>query len=452
MKVIIVGCGKIGSAITESLLKEKHDVVVIDNSPSVIARANDSYDVMTVCGNGSSYEVLQQANIEQADLFVAVTSSDELNMLACFLAKQLGVPYTVARVRETEYAGEGLQFLRDKLDLSMVINPERLTAESLFDKLKLPANVKAETFEGKRVCMLELEIKADSPLAGEKLLDLRQNFPMPFVICTVLRGNNVSIPNGETVLREGDVVGVILAKNDVHKFAKLAGVAQKQAKDVMIVGGSYTAYYLAEVLTQNNTSAIIIEKNADRCREISETLNGVTVICGDGSNRELLAEEGLTSTDALVTLTNHEEQNLVISFYATSQNVPKVATHIDSNELVDVAQKLGLTNVITTKRIVADVITRYARAIQNTLGSNIVTLYSIFNGKAEALEFDVALDFPSSNIPLKDLSIKKGSIIASITRGNTTIIPTGHDVIIPGDKVIVVSLNRRFADLSEVVS
>lgn len=453
MRVIIVGCGNIGRTVAESLLKEKHDVVVIDADASVIAEMNDNYDVMCICGNGSSYDVLTSANVSDCDLFVAVTESDEINMLSCFLAKRLGAKHTIARIREADYTGDGLKYIQHELGLSMSINPERLTAESISDKLKLPTSVVTESFAGKKVRLIEFEIKIGSNFADVKLTDLRKNISVPFIVCTVLRGKEVFIPNGDTVLEVGDTIGIVLAQSDVNKFVKLIGIDQRQAKDVMIIGGSVTAYYLAKILGESNTGVTVIEQNFDRCKQLSELLEDATVICGDGTNRQLLAEEGLGQTGGFVTLTNVEEQNLILSFYAQNEKVPKVVTKINNNELVDVAQKLGLSSVVTPKRIVADVITSYARALQNTFGTGkLETLYSILKGKAEALEFKVAIDFPLANVPLRELKVKRGSIVACITRGNETMVATGDNVILPGDNVVVISLKQRYGDLSEIVS
>ena len=452
MKVIIVGCGKVGRAIINSMVEDNHDVTAIDNSSEVITNITNTYDVMAVCGSATSREMLLSAGVNKADLFIAVTESDEVNMLACFLARRMGAKHTVARIRETEYNEDGLDYLIKELDLSMALNPERLTAEVLFDQLKLPSAVNVDNFAGKKLQMLELIIKEGSPLNKASLMDVRRKCSVQFVACAVQREDEVHIPTGTFVLEEGDRVAFMVKRSDTHKFLKNIDAVQKQGRDVMVLGGSTTSYYLAKLLASNGFFVKILERDGERCAELADILpNGVSLIQGDGMNHDLLWEEGIKSTDAFVALTGTDEENILISFYATSQQVPKVIAKVNQAALADLAENLGLDSVISPRKLVADVLQRYARALNDTLSSKVETMYSLMDDRAEALEFAVLSDCKLIGKPLKELRLKPNIIIAGIIRGKETIIPSGDDVITEGDSVIVVATDAHLYDLSDAV-
>ncbi|MCH5157351.1 MAG: Trk system potassium transporter TrkA [Clostridiales bacterium] len=452
MRVVIVGCGKVGKAIIDSMAEDKHDIIAIDNDSDVIEDVTNTYDVMAVCGSATSREMLLSASVPKADLFIAVTESDEVNMLSCFLARRMGAKHTVARIRETEYNEDGLNYITKELELSMALNPERLTAETLFDQLKLPSAVSVDNFAGKKLQMLELIIKEGSPLIDVNLMDLRKKCAVQFIACVVQREDEVYIPTGAFTLQEGDKVAFMVKRSDTHKFLKSIGAVQKQGRDVIILGGSTTSYYLAKILVSNGFSVKIIERDEQRCEELAEILPaGATLIHGDGMNHDLLWEEGIKSTDAFVALTGTDEENILISFYAASQEVPKVIAKVNHAELADLAEKLGLENVVAPRKLVADALTRYARALKNTLSSKVETMYSLMDDRAEALEFAVLADCKLVGIALKDLKLKQNFIIAGIIRGKETIIPSGDDKILEGDSVIVVATDAHLYDLSDAL-
>lgn len=452
MRVIVVGCGKIGRAILESLACERHDVVAIDSNPEVIRSVTNTYDVMAVCGSATSREMLNAAEVSKCDLFIAVTQSDEVNMLSCFLAKRMGARHTVARIRESEYNEEGLEFLCKQLDLSMALNPERLTAESLFDLLKLPSAVSVDNFAGKKIQILELIVKENSKLCGVVLSDLRKKCPVQFLACAVKRDDVAVIPNGAFCLQEGDKVAFMVKRNDSHKFLKAIGLVHKQGRDVIILGGSSTAYYLAKLLAANNYSVKVVEKDEARCAEFAEKIpENIGIVCGDGTSQDLLLEEGIRSTGALVALTGKDEENILVSCYAISQQVPKVISKVSHGELASLAERLGLDCVVSPQKMVANVLTRYARALNASGKSKMETLYSLMEGDVEASEFAVLPDCGLIGTPLKDLKLKNNLLVASIIRGKETIVPTGDDVILEGDKVIVVATNLHLYDLSDVL-
>ena len=452
MRIIIVGCGKAGKSIIESMSEDNHSITAIDNDAAVIESITNHFDVMAVCGSATSREMLLQAGVSKADLFIAVTESDEVNMLSCFLARRMGAKHTVARIREREYDEDGLNFLIKELDLSMALNPERMTAERLFNWLKIPSAVSVDNFAGKKICMLEFIVREGSALINQSLIDIRKKSPVQFVACAVQRGDEVYVPNGMFVLEDGDRVAFTVKRSEILKFLKSVGAVQKQGRDVIILGGSTTAYYLAKILSANNYSVKIIEKDEQRCNELAEILpSSATLIYGDGMNQDLLWEEGIQSTDAFVALTGSDEENILISFYATSQSVPKVIAKVNHPELTELAEKLGLDSIVEPRKIVADTLTRYARALSNSAESKVETMYSVMDEHAEALEFAVLSDCSLIGTPLKELKLKPNTIIAGIIRGKDTIIPSGDDMIMEGDSVIVVAAYVHLYDLSDIL-
>lgn len=453
MKIIIVGCGKIGTTIIESLVREGHDVVAVDSDPAIIADISNIYDVMCVCGTGADYDTLAEAGVSGANMVVAVTGSDELNMLSCFIAKKMGAEQTVARIRNPEFNDKNLGFMKQQLGISLSINPELLVAEEFFNLLQLPSAVNIETFSRRSFEMAELIIKENSLLDGMSLIDLRKKYKANFLVCLVKRGGEVYIPDGNFVLKSGDHIGLTATFTELQKLLEKIGVTSKRARNVMILGASTTAYYLAKMLLSAGNSVTIIDKDKGRCERFAEILPGAVIINGDGTKQEVLLEEGLASSDALATLTGIDEENIIVSFFAISQNVPKVITKANRNELIGMAEKIGLDSIISPKRTISDVITRYARALQNSLGSNVETLYKLMDGKAEALEFNVQSDFRALHIPLKDMKLKDNILIAGIIRKRKAFVPSGDDEILVGDKVIVISkaTDEIMNDLSDIL-
>ncbi len=452
MKIIICGCGKIGKSILNSLAHEGHDITVLDPEPSVISNVTDIYDVMGICESGTSCEALAQASVHSAGLFIAATGNDETNLLACFLAKRMGAEHTVARIGSKESSTDDIDFLKRELGISMAVNPELLTAQVIFNILKFPSAIKSETFTRRRFEMAELTVKADSVLNGAVLYNLRNKLNLPFLVCCVLRDGKANIPNGDFALQAGDKIGLLAAHDDMQKVLKHLGILQKRAKDVMILGGSRTSVYLAKELIRSGNSVTVIEKSESRCTEMCAALpQNVNIICGDGTHHELLSEEGLDRTDAFVSLTGMDEENILSSYYALDRKVPKIITKVNQDGFSDISEKLGLDCIASPRRITADIITQYARALHNSQGSKIETLYRLMNGAIEALEFTVSSDFKQLNIPLKQLNIKPGILLAGIIRGSKTIIPAGSDVILPGDNVIVIAANQKLCDFSEIL-
>ena len=451
MNIVIIGCGKIGCTLVENLSGEGHDVTAVDVNDKVISEIGNTCDVITVAGSGTDCDVLSEANADKADLFIAATGSDELNMLSCFLAKRMGAKHTVARIRDPEYSEKSIGFMRQQLELSLAINPELQTAKELCDILKYPGAAKIETFSVRNFEMIELVLREGNPLIGLPLTDIRKKFPAKFLICAVQRDGQVTIPDGSFVLNSGDKIALTADTREFQKILKDIGVLTKQARNVMILGASKTAWYLAKMLLAAGNSVKIIEKDEQRCKEFSDSLPGAVMIYGDGASAELLREEGISSMDAFVALTGLDEQNILISVLAESSDVPKVVAKINRTELVYMAEKLGLESSISPKRIISNVVSRYARALENSEGSDVETLYKVMDGDAEVLEFKVQNGLPFLGRPFREMNIKKGMLIAGIVRGRQVIIPSGEDSLLNGDKVVVIAAGHCVKNLTDIV-
>lgn len=451
MRIVIVGIGKIGRTILSALVSEGHDVVAIDGDPKVISDITNMYDVIGVCGNGNDCDTLEEAGVDKAELFIAVTGSDEFNMLSCFLAKGMGTKHTIARIRNPEYNKRSLGFMCQQLDISMAINPERLAAREIHSILRTPAAAKIESFSRRNFEIFIIRLKNDSKLDGMSLVELRKKYQAKFLVCAVQRGDKVYIPDGDFILKSGDKIGLTAPPNEMQKLFRMMDMAKKKAKSVMIIGASKTAYYLAKMLLEGSYSVKIIDQNKARCEEFCEKLPDVTMIHGDAVNEEVLIEEGIKSVDAFVALTGIDEANILLSSLASSMGVPKVIAKVNRDEFAAIAENLGIESLVSPRIAITDVLVRYARALQNSIGSKMETLYTLMDEDTEALEFIVTPDCKLIDIPLKDLKTKKNVIIAGIIRGRKTIIPTGDDVILPDDRVIVIASGIRVNDLMDII-
>ncbi|MBR5308066.1 MAG: Trk system potassium transporter TrkA [Clostridia bacterium] len=451
MKIIIVGCGKIGLSVLRRLINEGHDVVAIDKSPEIIEEISTAYDAMCVVGNGADSDILEEAGAGDAELVVAVTGVDELNMLSCFLAKKMGAKHTISRIRTPEYNDKSLVFLKEQLEISMALNPDSLAADELYKMLKLPGALSIDTFSRRSFEMIEIRLHDDSPFDGMTLMEIRKKFDAKFLVCTVQREDEVFIPDGNFVLRSGDKINFTAQQTEVLKLFGMLGLNQKQAKSVMIIGASRIAFYLAKQLIASGSTVKIVEQNREVCEKFASLLPQAIVIHGDGAKHDLLLEEGLLDTDAFITLTGMDEENILLAFYAASHNVPQVISKVNKPELVTLATTLGIDSIVSPIKIVSDIHSRYARALDNSLGSSVETLYKLCDGKAEALEFNVTSEFEYCDIPLKSLAMKKNTLICGIIRGRKNIIPNGDDVILPGDSVVVIAEGAMLSSLAEAI-
>lgn len=450
MKIIVVGCGKVGAAIIEQLSREGHDISVIDVDTRVVTDISNNYDVMGLVGNGASHALQVEAGIETADLLIAATDSDELNLLCCLIAKKAGGCNTIARVRNPVY-NEEIGFLKEELGLSLTVNPEYAAATEIARVLRVPSAVHIETFAKGRVEIIKVRIPENSILNGCPLAQIRSKTGADVLISTVERGDQVEIPNGSFVLKEGDVISIIASRQNTRDFVEKIGLKAKRVKDCMIIGGGKIAFYLAQQLIESGIRVKIIERDRDRCEELSEQLPKAVILHAEASNQDILREEGITDCQSFVTLTGMDEENVFLSMFAQSVSKAKVITKVDSLGFDDIIRRLELGTVIHPKNITADNIVRYVRAMQNSIGSNVESLYKVIDNKVEALEFLIQKDSPIIGIPLSELKAKPGTLIACISRGGRIMIPNGNSTIHQGDSVVVVTTHLGFGDIRDIL-
>ncbi len=451
MKIIIVGCGKVGVTLAEKLNREDHDITLIDSDSAALRSVTDSIDVMGVTGNGAVYQVQIEAGISDADLMIATTNSDELNMLCCLIAKKAGNCHTVARIRNPEYSNE-IKYIQEELNLSLAINPELAAAMEISRLLRFPSAIKIDTFARGRIELLKFIVPDRSKLDGLKVMEVGTKLKCNVLICVVERGKNVVIPGGTFKLQAGDKISFIASPRDSMEFFQKVGVVNNSVKSVIIVGGGKLTYYLAKILTDSKIKMKIIEQNLERCNELSELLPHAMVIHGDGSDQQLLEEEGMERAEAFASLTGFDEENIMLSLYAASCSGAKLITKVNRTSFEDVVNSLNLGSVINPKLLTADLILQYVRAMQNSLGSNVETLYRIADDQAEALEFRVGQDAPMVGIPLEKLTLKKNLLVACINRCGRIITPRGKDTMEVGDTVIIVTTNKGLQDLKDILA
>ena len=450
MKIIIIGTGKVGFSLAEQLLNEKHDITIVDTQDSALRRATDALDIMSVKGNGVSTDTLREAGAEDADLLVAATNSDEVNMVCCLTAKHLGAKYTIARIRNPEY-NLGLHELKKNMGIDMVINPENATAVEISRLLRFPSAANIETFCRGRVELMGFRLQEGDFLVNQPLHALSaQVKQLSLLVCAVDRDGEVTIPNGSFVPQVGDKLYLIGRPTSLDQFFRLLGRYSPKVKTVFIVGGGKISVYLTAILEKMKMRVKIVELSEKRCRLVSEMMPRTTVICGDGTDQELLESERMSAADAFVALTDRDEDNLIISLYAMQQGVQKVVAKSNRQNYAGIARAVGLDSVISPKLITAAQILQVVRGMQNSQGSVMNTLYRIADGKTEAMEFTVGPSTRHLNVPLRDLHLHKGILIAVIMRDGEIIIPEGSSCIQEGDSVIIISRDRPIQDLNDI--
>lgn len=451
MKIVIIGGGKVGYTLAQHLSTENHDVIVIDNNIKALDHIDETLDVMCMYGNGASVKLMREAGIREADLLIAVTDGDELNMVCCLIGKSLGAQHTVARIRNTEYSNE-FNMLKEKLGLDMVINPEMDAASEIARIIRFPSASTIENFAHNMVEMVKLRITPKDPVINIQFKDLTKTLPSKILFCAVNRGDSITIPNGNFALLPDDVVYIIGERNDISKFFKYLGRSSQRAKNVTVVGGSRICIYLTWILSEIGIPVKIIEKNKDKCVILSEMLPKALVIHGDGTDQDLLDTENIQSVDAFVALTDRDEENLMSSIYAHQCGVPKVIPKINRLNYISIIKQLGMDSVISPKYTTANSILRYVRALENSQGSAVEKLYKILDDKAEVAEFTANESTTFLDVALRDLNTKDGIIIATIVRNKKIIIPYGNDCIKNKDKVIVVAKSGSLFDLNDIIT
>ena len=442
MNIIIAGDGKVGSSLTRQLSSEGYNITIIDSDSNVLQTSVERYDVIAVHGNCASMSVLQQAGVKDADLLIAATSEDEVNLLCCTTAHALNPKlHTIARIRNPEYT-EQIYRMRNVFGLSMVINPENQAATEMERLLKYPGFLRRDTFAKGRTEIVELRVDSGSKLCNVRLMDLRSIVKCQVLVCAVLRGGNAIAPKGDFVLREGDRIFVTALSHNLTTLLKSLGILTRRVRNVTICGGGRISFYLASRLKKAGISSRIIEKDHDRCRELCELLPDSDIICGDVSEQDFLESEGLGQPDAFVAMTGLDELNMIVSLYANSLGVSQIITKLDHTASSRVINSLSLGSIICPRELVCSNIVRYVRAMQNQTGAAI-SVHSIADGQAEAMEFLVDEHTKNCDKPLKNIKLKPNVLLVSISHGAATEIPNGDSSFSQGDTVVVVTNGRE---------
>lgn len=451
MNIVIVGAGQVGYTLAEKLTAYGHDITVIDDSSENLQHIANNLDVITQEGNGASYDVQEEVGMSEADLLIAVTNSDEVNMICCLVARRLGARSTIARVRDPQYRRQ-MDFLRDDLGLSLAINPEQAAADEISRILRFPAAIKVETFAKDRAELVELRLGNSSPLNNVMLRNLSSVCQARVLVCSVQRGSETLIPGGDFILQQGDKLSIVASPQDTVRFSQTAGCQQTNVRNVMIIGGSRIALYLAQHLLSTGIRVRIVECNKERCEELSILLPKAFIIHGDGDSPDLLQEEGINDCDAFLTLTDSDKTNALIAMYAQSQHVAKVIAKVSNEHYATLLENIGVDSVVMPKKITSQHILQYVLAMQNSAGSNIETLYHIAEGQVEALEFCATAGAKCLNTQLMLLQLRSGVLVAAIIRNGTCIIPSGKDEIRANDSVIIVSSRHKLRDLDDILA
>lgn len=449
MNIVIAGVGKVGEVLCRDLAKEGLNIMIIELNESRLDQLLNMYDINGVSGNGAMYDIQIEARVDSCDVFIATTSNDETNIIAAITAKKLGAEYTIARVRNPEYS-KHMDFLRESLGITLMINPEMEAANEITRMLTFPAALNVESFENDRLKMIEIVLQSDAPMIGLKLKEYNGRFGS-VLICSIVRDNQVIIPDGETYLKCGDHVMVTGSTNDVRLFCKYSQHNLVRISSVLIVGGGKLTNYLLSKLTKSNMRIKVIERSEDISDKLAAEFPKAEIICGDGTRQYFLNEERITDYDAVIALTGVDEENILVSIYASRKGVKKTITKINRTDLLTVLDNVGLQSIITPQRLIADQIIRFIRSTQNSQGSNIDAFYRMADSRVEVLQFKIKESSRVIRIPLNDLNTKIGVLIACIIRDDKLIYPDGSSIIQPDDNVIIVTSHNKFQNIDDIL-
>ncbi len=451
MNIIIVGCGKVGHTLVEQLSNEEHNIVVVDKNAAKVQYLTDNLDVMGVIGNGVSYQTLLQAGVANSDLVIAVTGSDEENLLCCLIAKKTGNCQTIARVRNPIYNSE-IDFLKAEFGLAMIINPELTAAREIARMFQFPSAIRVDSFARGQVEMLHCKLSKDSPLIGLKLMNLSQKLKVNVLVCKVLRGEEAIIPNGNFIFEENDIIAIAASRKNARTFFKNAGIMKNPVKNAILAGGGKISYYLAKSLMMSGIDVTIIEQNPDRADFLSEELPEATIILGDATDQSLLEQEEYQTADGFACLTGLDEENILLALHVNANSKAKTVTKVNRISFQNVIDKLDLGSIIYPRITTADYIIKYVRSASAAQhDNNVETLYKLANGKAEALEFNITDSSGITDIPLQHLKIRPNTLIGSIYRHGKVIFPGGQDMIKVGDTVMVVISGYHLSDIEDIL-
>ncbi len=449
MHIIIVGLGKIGATMTKQLVAEGHSITVVDTNHDKVENFVSTYDVMGVCGNGATCEILEDAGAAKAKLIIATTGTDELNILCCLIAKRMGTENTIARVRNPDYAKQ-MNFLRNELGINMVVNPEFETANEISRIIRFPSAANLDSFARGKVEIAHVRIHSDNILCDMPIHEMRKKCKARVLVCAVQRDDEVYIPSGDFILRYDDTISVTGTRAELSLFMKQIGIYKQKIKNVLIIGGGRIAYYLATLLSNTGRNLKLIEQSEERCLKLTDLLPEATIIHGDGTDQDILDEQNLQNQDALVSLTAIDEENIIVSMYAESKGINKVITKVNRHSF-SLLKELGLETVVSPQIVAGNLVTRYVRALQNSAeNSQIQTLYKLLGGKVEAAEFIVPKNVGYIDVPFRELNLLPDLLIGCIIRNGKIIFPGGDDVMKANDSVIVVTANRIIEDLHDI--
>ncbi len=449
MKIIIIGAGKIGTTLIERFIKEGHDVVLIDSSEVAVTHNVNRFDINGVIGSGTERSVLLDAGVKGTDFLIACTSRDEINILSCVIAKRLGARHTIARVRDPQYFNE-MENMREDLGLDLAFNPELQTAIEIERVIKFPSAKSVESFAGGKAVMVEFDILPGNPIIGKSVMEICREYGNEVLFAMVKRGDKVIIPKGDCVIEVNDEVYIIGSETDIICFTKRLKIFKPKAKSVFIIGGGKIGYYLSKALIKDGVSVKIMESNSARCEELSLDLTSATILHGDGTDHSILEEEGIKNSDACITLTGMDEENVIISLFAKMKKVSKIVTKVDRALISSMVEQFGLDTIVSPKTVIANHIVRFVRENQANVGEGVNTLYML-NDEVEALEFTVKPSFEKVGIPLKNLKIKKNVLVGGIVRGDDFILPSGDTEFALSDRVILVSAEKQINELKDIL-
>lgn len=450
MKIIIVGCGNVGFTLAEQLSKEGHDITVVDTREQFVENVTNNCDVLGIIGNGTSFNVQLEAGVDEADLLIAVTGSDELNLLCCLIAKKAGGCHTIARVSNPVYSRE-ISFIKEELGLSMIINPQLASAREMARLLKFPSAFKVDSFAKSRVELIIYRLEEGNPLCNMQLKDMGSKLHCDVLIPIVERGDEVIIPDGNFELKEKDRISIMGTQAKTLELFKKMGVPTAAARSVMIVGGGRTSIYLAKQLIEMGIKVKIIDRDQERCEMLTEMLPKAMIICGDATDKDLLMEEGLMETGAFVATTNFDEENIMLALFAKSISKTKLITKVHRISYDEIINSLDVGSIIYPRYITAESIIKYVRAMKNSIGSNIETLYRLNDNRVEALELLIKEDSPVADIPLQELKLKPNVLIGCISHKGTVTIPNGQSVIHVGDTIILITTRTGLHDIKDAL-
>lgn len=451
MKIFIVGGGEIGRALAVQLSRDGYELTVIDKEESIVDSVSNSVDAISFQGNGASYAVLKNLSASEADIFIAVTNSDELNILSCFTAHMLGAKHTIARIRDVDYATQN-RFYKNKLGISMIINPELATAMEVYRLLRFPLATRVEVFAGGKAELVEMTVGENSPLAGKSLIEINKNMGINLLICAIVRKGEVFVPKGDSGVKFGDVLYLTGAAEEFRKSFKQLKLPVKPLQSVMIAGGSRISYYLAEVLLRQGAKVTVVEENQEMAEDMSASISGAAVMCDDALTYfDSMSDADIANTDAFIAMTDNDEYNLVAAMYAESQGINKVVSRIGAKSRLKVLPEGSRICTVSREDVAADRILGYSRSLLNAEDKDAVeSLYRLMDGKIEFIEFKIDENDKNLNIPLKDLDLKRNILLGCIIRDGRTIIPRGDDMLLSGDTALVATINRQIARLEDI--